>query len=552
MAIKKIKIDNFKKFQKFELDFDNGLNILVGDNEVGKSTILEAIHLALTGMINGKYLNTELTQYLFNNGAVQAYIDSLSTNNRMLPPRIKIELFFNSAEVPALFMGNIENAHNDNDAHGFAFIIELTDNDEYQELLRLGNIKTLPIEYYDYKWVTFADKTITPKTIPIKSALIDSSLARYQNGSDVYISRIVKQGLEDSERVKVAQAHRGLLEKFASDPSVDEINKKINDTAKISGKNIALSVELLSKNAWENSLVTCVDDIPFHYIGKGEQCIIKTRLALSDKKAKEASIILMEEPENHLTYARLNQLLDFIVTDCEDRQIIVSTHSSFVANKLGIDNLTILGRNDSKQKMENLPEKTAKFFKKLSGFDTLRLVLAKSVILVEGPSDELVLQKAYMLANNGKLPIADGVDVINARGLTFLNLLELAQSVGKKVVVVTDNDGKLAALEEKYADYLGDNSKYNVLISYDKCDHTPDNEVIKDYNYNTLENLILVANGLNGLNTILGTSCKDENSIRKFMKKEKTDCALAIFEYEGEVEIKFPNYIAEAIKYVNE
>ena len=51
------------------------MNILVGDNEFGKSTILETIHLALTGIINGKYLNTELTQlnYKVVSEAVSAF-----------------------------------------------------------------------------------------------------------------------------------------------------------------------------------------------------------------------------------------------------------------------------------------------------------------------------------------------------------------------------------------------------------------------------------------------------------------------------------------------
>ena len=40
MALKKIKIKNFKIFEDFELEFSAGINILLGDNEVGKSTVL--------------------------------------------------------------------------------------------------------------------------------------------------------------------------------------------------------------------------------------------------------------------------------------------------------------------------------------------------------------------------------------------------------------------------------------------------------------------------------------------------------------------------------
>ena len=52
MDIEKVIIKNFKKFKgPFEIRFKENINLLVGDNESGKSTILEAIHVALTGGI---------------------------------------------------------------------------------------------------------------------------------------------------------------------------------------------------------------------------------------------------------------------------------------------------------------------------------------------------------------------------------------------------------------------------------------------------------------------------------------------------------------------
>ena len=549
MALKKIKIENFKIFENFELEFNKGVNILVGDNEVGKSTILEAIHLVLTGMINGKHINTELTQYLFNNVVVKKYIDSLKTNSPLPPPQIKIELFFHQSDEAAILMGGI-NSERDNEALGVFCIIALESEIEYNELVKMGDIKTLPIEYYDVKWFTFADKPISTKSIPIKSALIDSSLARYANGSDIYISRIVRQSLDDSDKVKISQAHRQMLETFISNPSVNEINKKISDNARITNKQISLSVELLSKNSWEDSFVTCIDTIPFHYVGKGEQCIIKTRLALSDRKAKEASVILMEEPENHLTHAKLNQLVSIVSSECIGRQVIMTTHSSFVANKLGLNNIILLGNYGNKTRFDNLSViGTPDFFNKLPGYDTLRLVLSKKVILVEGASDELVVQKAYMLAYDGKLPIMDEIDVISV-GTSFLRFLEIASHLSKRVAVVTDNDGDIAAIEKKYTDYIGENKKDHILISYDKTDLTPTENRMLDYNYNTLENLMLISNGISDMNTILSTSYTTENDLRKHMRSHKTDCALSIFEYADT--IKFPEYIAEAIKYVHQ
>jgi predicted ATP-dependent endonuclease of OLD family len=61
MCIKEINIENFKCFKgKFNLKLNEGLNVLVGDNESGKLTILEAVHLVLSGLFARRYLRNEL------------------------------------------------------------------------------------------------------------------------------------------------------------------------------------------------------------------------------------------------------------------------------------------------------------------------------------------------------------------------------------------------------------------------------------------------------------------------------------------------------------
>ena len=93
MFIRKVKIHNFKCYKDFEITLEEGLNIIVGDNEAGKSTILEAINLALSGIINGKSIWNEISQYIFNKEIVDAYIESVDTAPMALPD-ITIEIFF--------------------------------------------------------------------------------------------------------------------------------------------------------------------------------------------------------------------------------------------------------------------------------------------------------------------------------------------------------------------------------------------------------------------------------------------------------------------------
>lgn len=542
MYISKIYIENFKLFKgSFELELNQGINILVGNNDAGKSTIIEAIHLALTGLYSGKYLKNELSQYIFNKEIIDEYIESLKKGNTpQKPPHILIEIFICGEDL-ALFEGN-ENHKNTKEC-GFSFKVEFDENykEEYESLIKLGEIKILPIEYYKISWSTCARQEITPRIIPIKSALIDSSNNKFQNGSDVYISRIIKELLDTKEVVEISQAHRKMKEHFMGENVIQKVNDKIQKTSKITEKNIELSVELSSKNAWESSLVTNVDDIPFHFIGKGEQSILKTQLALNHKKTQNANIVLLEEPENHLSYSKLNQLISAINEHTSQKQILISTHSSFVINKLGLENLILL--NDKKTtKFNNLSKDTYNYFKKLSGYNTLRLILCRKAILVEGDSDELVVQKAFMLENGNKLPIESGIDVISV-GTSFLRFLEIAEKINIKVVVVTDNDGSIEALNKKYKDYLGENKKANIKICFDEEVYEGNME---KFNYNTLEPVILRANDLEILNKILGKNYKKENDLLKHMKENKTECALKIFET-NEL-INFPQYILDAIK----
>ncbi len=101
MYVSKVKIKNFKCFKEpFSLQLNNGLNILVGNNEAGKSTILEAIHLALSGLSNGRYFKNELSEYFFNNQAVIEYKTSLHTEHPMDAPEILIEVFIAGDDLP--------------------------------------------------------------------------------------------------------------------------------------------------------------------------------------------------------------------------------------------------------------------------------------------------------------------------------------------------------------------------------------------------------------------------------------------------------------------
>jgi putative ATP-dependent endonuclease of the OLD family len=221
--------------------------------------------------------------------------------------------------------------------------------------------------------------------------------------------------------------------------------------------------------------------------------------------------------------------MERIAARCGDKQVFVTTHSSFVLNKLGLGSLILLTPRGG-TRITDLPSDTVNYFKKLPGFDTLRLVLAQRVILVEGPSDELVVQRAYRDTHDGRLPLSDCVDVMSMDALSAKRFLDIAVQLKKPVVVVTDNDGNEKKAQAKFAEY---------------AEHDFIRVCIGRGDPKTLEPQLLAANDLETLNRVLGKSYDTDDELLAYMAREKTTVALAIFQ--ATERVTMPEYIRDAV-----
>lgn len=540
MKIEKLVLQNYKSFKnRTEINFNEGLNILVGDNEAGKSTILEAIHLCLSGLLNGRLIKQDFHQYLFNYEIVEEYLTKVKTEHTAQLPEMLIEVYFQNNDELAEFEGSLNSDHNPK-AQGIRFEIKLDDAyaDLYQDLIQSAEEQTsIPIEYFHIQWQSFARKAVISRVIPIKSVLIDSSSSKLKNGSDIYLSKIIKDGLDRNEQIGLAQSYRKLKQSFNEDTNITALNTKISNNIPISDKQLSITVDLSSNNSWESQLTTNFNNIPFDQIGKGEQCIVKTNLALTHSHERDKNLILIEEPENHLSHTKLNTLISQIQEKGSDKQIIISTHSSFVANKLGLENLILIDNKKTKF-FKDLPSDTYKYFQKLAGYETLRLILSNKAVLVEGPSDELVFQKLYRQESNDKLPIEDGIDVISVQSLAFKRFLDIANLLNKNVAVITDNDGDFDTnITHKYQEYLG---QAHILISADN-----------NNDLNTLEPQFFDVNkhNLPKLKSVIGypTTYTENQQIISYMINQKTDWALKLFESDEILE--YPTYIRAVVEW---
>jgi predicted ATP-dependent endonuclease of OLD family len=212
------------------------------------------------------------------------------------------------------------------------------------------------------------------------------------------------------------------------------------------------------------------------------------------------------------------------------KQLIVTTHSSFVLNKLGVDNILMFGGKEAIS-LNQLSAPTRDYFKKLPGHDTLRMILAKRTILVEGPSDELIVQKAFF-QKHGKTPLQAGVEVISVNALAFKRFLEIARLLEIETRVVTDNDGNSAAVRKKYQEYQ-EEKRIQICFSVDNS-------------LPTLEPHLLSVNGIEKLSRVLGKSYSSQKELLSYMHENKTECALKILD--SQEIMAMPQYIEDAVK----
>ncbi len=151
--IKKLKVVNFKKFNTFSVDFNDNINILVGDNESGKSSIIEAINYILSGS-KSKIEATGL-ENLFNSDTINSYLASEKLIEEL--PTLLVEIYLDDQNNPDL--------SGKNNSEGIicdGLKLEIIPNDEFSKEVKVilqQNETVFPFEYYSIKFSTFSGES---------------------------------------------------------------------------------------------------------------------------------------------------------------------------------------------------------------------------------------------------------------------------------------------------------------------------------------------------------------------------------------------------------
>ena len=517
--ITKIKIKNFKRFEIFEVSFDEKINLIIGDNEAGKSSILTAIDLVIRGSRNK--VETIGLEYLFNSNAIENFLKSDRDYAKL--PELTIELFLNEQNNEET-NGKINSDGNEVD--GLKLICK--PNDEYgadiKKILEQTNC-IFPFEFYSINFTTFADHPYSGYKKHLKHILIDNSQVSSEYAMNEYVKDIYNGSVNNIiEKYTHQHEYRFHKDNYKNN-SFKDINSRLGD--------YSFAIKSNSKSNLETDLTIFEGNISIDNKGKGRQSIIKTELALN-RNDIDLDIVLLEEPENHLSHSNMKKLIQKIRAS-NNKQIFIATHSALISTRLDLRKSILINNSTTKPlKLNKLPEDTAKFFIKAPDNNILEFILSKKVVLVEGDAEYILAETLFKKATNSEINESD-IHIISVDGTSFKRYLDIAKILPIKTAVIRDNDKHYQEnCIDNYTEYKANNIKIfadndNDRYTFEICMYQ-DNKTICDELFEK------------GRKTL---------SVQDFMIKNKAEVAYTLLDKKGS-EVITPQYIVDAFKWIKE
>ncbi|HBN9565029.1 AAA family ATPase [Pseudomonas aeruginosa] len=516
-AIKKIVVKNFKSLEDLTLEFDPERNVLIGDNETGKSSVLLALDLVLSA--SRSRVETIGYEALLNQGAVQKFLAGPATLD--LLPVVIVDVFLDEGDDQG-FHGTQNVLGTQTDGLRMAIVPLIEEfGQTIVDLLR-ANKDSFPFEYYSVQFSTFSGAPHVSYRRPVKHLMIDSSRIDGEYAAREYTRAVFGFHTEVPDRYRLENRYRQGKELFGRE-NLKDLNDALGD--------YQFALRTNSRSNLETDLVITKGGIPIENRGKGEQCFIKTNFALQKREEKGGlHALLLEEPENHLSHTNMKRLVERLA-GTTGTQLFIATHSSHICARLDLRHALLLGSGHV-GRLKDLSEPTANFFMKAPDNNVLELALSKRVILVEGDA-EFILMEHFYNQQTGHPPQTDDVHIIAIGGTSFKRYLELGKLLNIRVAAIRDNDGDYQQnCVTNYEGYLYDSAKIFADPEPDRS--TFEIGLYRD-NQKACDDLFVAA--------------RKKLIVQEYMLKNKADAAFELLTKKS-AELVAPKYIQDAIEWI--
>lgn len=456
MIIKSIYLENFRGYDKISIPFNDNLNVIIGKNDVGKSTILEALEIFFNNEVVkiqlddlkvganpeisiGVVLSVDPTkEYLIDTDRKTSLVDEYLLNSdgfleirkiwdctksltaRSLTTYIVADYLKEFEESPLITMkiGDLKKICTEK---GLDAIVEdkrvVSDFRKaiYRNITKKDTISTLiPIDKEDTKKVYDSLSSEFPYF-----ALFQSDRQNKDSDKEVQdpLKIITKQAIsevEDQLKAVIAEVERRAIEKGKRTiEKLAEMNPEIAKT---------LLPNVINKN-WDTLFsftFTGDDGIPMNKRGSGVRRLILLNYfrAEAEEKSKNAKgvVYAIEEPETsqHPEYQimLIKSLIELANSD--NKQVIITTHSPEIAKIAQNENI-ILIKKDKLGKTNLVCEEEVKLS---TVRETLGIMpyLSKLVVCVEGENDIRFLQ------NINNIPELKAIFDIESKDISIIPL----------------------------------------------------------------------------------------------------------------------------------
>lgn len=441
------------------LSFTKGLNVLIGENDSGKSAILEAIKMVLRTHAYERFMWMKEDFYEGTDELrIELLIDGLTNSEAA-----------HFAEWLGWTVGNPLRP-----ILRLICTVRLIDDKPMPYEVRAGMDEagtTIDSQAREYLKVTFlkplrdADNELTSKRY--------SRLSQILEGHDLF-----KKGADGKESFEnyVAVANQQIKEWFENDTAEEGqlsnkkqikgvidgflgsfIQKDMASSFSISGSHIREILEKLSLN---------LDGTISPGLGTMNRLYMATELLHLQKPGWNGiKLCLVEEEEAHLHPQAQMKVLDTIQKQ-KGTQFIITTHSPNLASKVELFNedlnQVVICKNGKAFPMgptyTQLDKSDYEFLDHFLDVTKANLFFAKGIILVEGWAEEIILPA--IAQGMGKDLTTHEVSIINVGSTAYMRYAKIfmrrdQESMGCKVAIVTDldvrpndDDGEFDAVQE--------------------------------------------------------------------------------------------------------
>ena len=610
MYLSELKAQNFRQFENFSITFNKGLNLLVGENNAGKSSVIDAIRLVLdttsaewvslksTDFLNGKNeLQIQLKfeelslresglflEHLTNEEEIQG--NNKSTLFITLSAKLAVNLFKKSQFIKTEIRSGINNN---------GPVIER----DVREYLAATYLKPLR----DAEAELSAGRTSRLSQILGSNTSLAGDVSATQ--------RIIELLTEASKQIQSDAAIQTAQNNIAS--LLNSLTFKANVFTPVLSLLGSKDYTDMSESEKSFALKSILEKLTLeldasgikHGLGYSSLLFMATELMLIKQEEDLYPLLLIEEPEAHLHPQLQLKFINYLRTENSQLQCILSSHSPVLASKAPLESLILMQEGQAfplRKGCTALEDEDYIFLEKFLDSTKANMFFAKGVLLVEGIAEVVLIPQIAELLGR---PLEDyGVSLVSVNGLSRKRYAKAyrSSSISKnpqplpiKVACITDldlwpneaedtgdNDYGFKTKKPPKANGQGGNLKYWLSeLSVDEIDEKKaqksefDGELVKTFisndwtfefclaKYGLSEELYqAINNSMNGYDALstnpqiravqLYSAIENKGNGKSEISYLLASILSKYKDHPLELKAKLPSYLIDAIEYVTE